>query len=73
MRGVVGLYRRGRQSPREVKNRFDSGTVLERRTIESDSLVREIEAASWVRYPSTAGHVEPCRNLGGPSSKAKHY
>ena len=22
-------------------------------------------------YPSTAGHVKPCRNLGEPSSKAK--
>ena len=23
-------------------------------------------------YPSRTGHVEPCLNLGGPSSKAKY-
>ena len=73
MHGVVGPYWRNRQVPRKVTNRFDSGTVLERRTIESDSLVHEIEATFWIRYPSTAGHVESCWNLGGPSSKAKYY
>ena len=26
-----------------------------------------------MRYLSTAGHVEPCRNLGRPRSKAKYY
>ena len=24
-------------------------------------------------FPSKTGHVEPCLNLGGPSSKAKYY
>jgi hypothetical protein len=27
---------------------------------------------SWIDSPSTAGHEEPCGNLGGPSPKAKY-
>ncbi len=43
---------------------------MERLTIDGDSPVREI-------YPnlarkSTTGHVKPCGNTGGPSSKAKY-
>ena len=39
--------------------------------IESESLVLEIEQRRG-RYLSTAGHVKPRGNLGGPSSKAKY-
>ena len=45
---------------------------LERPTIEGDSPVREIYQTFWIDTPSTAGHVEPCGNLGGPSPKAKY-
>ena len=44
---------------------------MERLIIDGDNPVREI-------YPhprdflSTTGHVKPCGNLGGPSSKAKY-
>ncbi len=60
------------QSRHRVRNLFFSGIVLERRVIEGDSPVREVE---WTleRHPSTAGHVEPCGNLGGPPPKAKYY
>jgi hypothetical protein len=46
---------------------------LERSTIEGDSPVSETDQTSWDEYPSTAGHVEPRGNLGGPSPKAKYY
>ena len=45
---------------------------LERPAIEGDSPVRG-QALSPRWHPSTAGHVKPCGNLGGPSSKAKYY
>ena len=45
---------------------------LERLTIDGDSPVSELEQQP-VRYLSTAGHVKPRGNLGGPSSKAKYY
>ena len=41
-------------------------------TIEGDSPVYESIVHFCSLYPSTAGHVKPCRNLGGPSSKAKY-
>ena len=44
---------------------------LERLTIDSDSLVNEIEKTSE-KHPSTTGHVKSCGNLGGPSPKAKY-
>ena len=37
-----------------------------------DSPVHEIQKDPR-RLPSTTGHVKPCGNLGGPSSKAKYY
>ena len=46
---------------------------LERPTIEGESPVRKIYQTSWNSLPSTAGHEEPCGNLGGPSPKAKYY
>ena len=45
---------------------------MERPAIEGDSPVRE-KMASREEHPSTAGHVKSGGNLGGPSSKAKHY
>jgi hypothetical protein len=46
---------------------------LEKPTVEGDSPVREIHQTSWIDFPSTTGHVEPCGNSGGPSPKAKYY
>ena len=46
---------------------------MERSAIENDSFVGERDKAPVVSYPSTAGHVEPRGNLGGPSPKAKYY
>ena len=44
---------------------------MERLIVDGDNPVREI-----YRDPrdilSTTGHVKPCGNLGGPSSKAKY-
>ena len=45
---------------------------MERPAIEGDSPVCETLMNSR-SIPSTAGHVKSCGNLGGPSSKAKHY
>ena len=39
-------------------------------TIEGDSPVHD---GSIVVKSSRAGHVKPCLNIGGPSSKAKYY
>ncbi len=39
--------------------------------IESESLVYEIMKSLWCIL-STAGHVKSCRNLRGPSRKAKY-
>jgi|SaaInl7_135m_RNA_FD_contig_91_319572_length_794_multi_6_in_0_out_0_1 hypothetical protein len=58
---------------REVTNPSDSRTVLERPAIAGDSPVYEIRADFLEQFLSTTGHVKPCRNLGGPSSKAKYY
>ena len=46
---------------------------MERPTIEGDSPVGKIHQTSWIDFPSTTGHVEPCGNSGGPSPKAKYY
>ena len=45
---------------------------MEMPTADGDSPVCEIYV-SLIRHPSTTGHVKPCGNLGGPSSKAKYY
>ena len=45
---------------------------MERPAKEGDSPVGEIVNRLWILYPSSAGHVEPCVNLGGPSPKAKY-
>ena len=61
--GVVGL---------RYTNPQWSGNVLERHTIESESLVH----VSWGLVSSTlsrAGHEESCLNQPGPSGKAKYY
>ena len=45
---------------------------LESLAKEGDSPVDGSELSlGW--HPSTAGHVKPCGNLGGPPSKAKYY
>ena len=46
--------------------------VLERPTREGDSPVDEKEWSFWVGFPSTAGHVKSCGNLGGPPPKVKY-
>ena len=48
------------------------GKRLESRVTEGDNPVPEVEQQRR-RYLSTAGHVKPRGNLGGPSSKAKYY
>ena len=76
--GVVGLPQ---GAAREVSKPGRSRRLLERTTIEGDSPVGETgckprrrnERGSLVWFLSTTGHVEPCGNLGGPSSKAKDY
>ena len=45
---------------------------MERPAIEGDSPVDETVKQPWTAHPSSAGHVEPCVNLGGPSPKAKY-
>ncbi len=45
---------------------------MERPAIEGDSPVSEISSGPR-GIPSSAGHVKPGVNLGGPSSKAKYY
>ena len=71
--GVVGLLLTSLQRRREVTNSSDSRTVLERPAIAGDSPVYEIRANFLKQFLSTTGHVKPCGNLGGPSSKAKYY
>ena len=39
---------------------------------EGDRPVHEVHQP-LAQHPSTAGHVKPCWNLGGPPSKAKYY
>jgi hypothetical protein len=46
---------------------------MERAAREGESPVGETGPAFLDRIPSTTGHVEPCGNPGGPSSKAKYY
>ena len=45
--------------------------MLESITVVGDSPVYEIFSSLW-SILSTAGHVKPCRNLRGPSRKAKY-
>ena len=46
---------------------------MERRVAEGDSPVSEMSRSFWMEFPSTTGHVESRRKLGGPSPKAKYY
>ena len=48
-----------------------SGSDLESSSIEGERPVRETIRHSG-EFLSTAGHVKPRGNLGGPSSKAKY-
>ena len=73
MSGVVGSDWRIRQYSRRVKNLADSMTTLERSAVAGESPICEIDKTLWIGFPSTAGHVEPCGKLGGPSPKAKYY
>ena len=57
---------------RGVSNSFSSGMSLGRATKDGESPVHETERTPWAEYLSTAGHEEPCWNLGGPPSKAKY-
>ena len=61
------------QTHQEVTKFVRRGTRLESGAIEGDSPVLETNQAFPARHPSTAGHVEPCGNSGGPPSKAKYY
>ena len=54
------------REPTSQRNALGSATK------QGESPVREGDVGSGVWYLSTAGHVEPGGNLGGPSSKAKH-
>ena len=67
-----GTLLRERYIPRRVTKALDSRTYLEWSAIVGDSPVDEIESPRG-EHPSTAGHVQSGGNLGGPSSKAKHY
>ena len=69
--GVEGLHRRECMVPSEVRNRFHSGTLLERATGGGESPVHDMRAASLVEQLSRVGHEKSCLNLGGPPSKAK--
>ena len=55
-----------------VNKQVGNRRCLERPTKDGDSPVGEI-SLSLVWYLSTAGPVEPRRNLGRPFSKAKYY
>ena len=46
--------------------------ILERIAKEGESPVcGQVLSPGW--HPSTAGHVKPCGNSGGPPPKAKYY
>ena len=62
--GVVGIL--------IIHTSVDSRIILEYLTIGSESLVSEIESVAK-NLLSTARHVKPGGNLGGPSSKPKYY
>ena len=69
----MGFNRTDYRICREVKKLINNRIVLERLTIEGESPVNKIYQSSWIKFPSTAGHVESCGNLGGPSPKTKYY
>ena len=50
-----------------VEHRWISGAI------DGDSPVDERRPGLLNTFPSSAGHVEPRVNLGGPSPKAKYY
>ena len=54
-----------------VTNRRFRGTAWEGRP-EGVTAPYPKSRRPWRRIPSTAGHVKPGGNLGGPPSKAKH-
>ena len=70
--GVAGFNLDLIQRIRKVKKYLLSRMVLERSTIVGDSPVDEKESSFLIEFPSTAGHVKSCGNLGGPPSKAKY-
>ena len=55
-----------------MRNPIDSRTILERWAIVGDSPVGEIDRTLRFLDPSTAGHVQPCRNPCRPRHKAKY-
>ena len=60
------------QTYQGVTNRQCSQTVLESLATEGESPVGETLPTPVIAFPSTAGHVKSCRNLGGPPPKAKY-
>ena len=70
--GVVGQSWMDVQIHQGVTNPSRSRTVLERLAIEGESPVSETVRTPVILFPSTAGHVKSCGNLGGPPPKAKY-
>ena len=62
----------GLATPGRVTNRAGSGTGWEAGRNRVTAPYAKPVAARQDRIPSTAGHVEPGGNQGGPPSKAKH-
>ena len=61
----ITVLARSKKTSRELNG-------LERPAIEGDSPVSGSDLSPrW--HPSTAGHVKPCGNSGGPPPKAKYY
>ena len=60
------------QTYQGVTNLQCSQTVLESLATEGESPVGETLPTPVIAFPSTAGHVKSCRNLGGPPPKAKY-
>ncbi len=60
------------QSGKGVTKESSSRKVLERPAIEGDSPLGERRFSPWI-FPSSAGHVKPGMNSGGPPPKAKYF
>ena len=58
--------------PGQVRNLIYRRMPLGRAAEEGESPVIEMDKAWLVRFLSTTGHEESCRNPGGPPSKAKY-
>ena len=70
--GVTGLTWAGQQTCRGVTNLAGRGSAWNGAPQMVKAQYLTLDETPWSEFPSTTGHVEPCRKSAGPPAKAKY-